>query len=136
MVLLVGPYSVGKTTFIQYLLGETAPRDLCGGRLVSRPFQVRFGPTIVPTTRTVRGFSEHFRSSSPDTVSPILNKKKRNCKSLQVARSPACESDPSPPRTASAKAPANILSACERPRETTRAQEDARARGADSKRRR
>ena len=49
-------------------------------RLVTRPFPVRFGRSRVPMTRTVHTFSEHYRSSSPGTVSASL-KNQRNYKS-------------------------------------------------------
>ena len=55
---------------------RAAPADL-RSLLVSRPFQVRFGQEIVPTTRTVRASPEHSPSFSPDTVSTTL-KNQRN----------------------------------------------------------
>ena len=49
--------------------------------LVTRSFSVRIGRSRVQTTRTVRSFPEHSRSSSPDTVSTTL-KNQRSYKSL------------------------------------------------------
>ena len=54
---------------------------ICISLLVSQSFQVRFGLWPVPTTHIVRGFPDHFRSSSPDTVSTNLENQ-RDCKSL------------------------------------------------------
>ena len=49
--------------------------------LITQSFQVRFGRSMVQTTRTVRGSSEHSPSSPPDTVSTNL-KHQRNYKSI------------------------------------------------------
>ena len=49
---------------------------------ISRSFLVQFGLLTVRTTRTVRGSSEHYRSSSSDTVSTIPKNQRnfqRNC---------------------------------------------------------
>ena len=43
MVLLVGPYSVGKTTFIEYLLGRKFP----GQRIGPEPTTDRFRPSCL-----------------------------------------------------------------------------------------
>ena len=76
-----------------------APRpttvSMCVSFSVTRSFPVRFGLWTVPTTRTVRGFPQHVRSSPPDTVSTTL-KHERNCKSIQAA-SPARRAAPAQP---------------------------------------
>ena len=53
--------------------GARVARDLLHF-VLSNSFPVRFGLWMVPTTRTVRVIIEHSRLSSPDTVSPPLQK--------------------------------------------------------------
>ena len=62
----------------------------------SRVSKLRFGLRIVSTTRIVRGFSYHYPSSSPDTVSTILKIERnfqrtlrRTCTARRRVASPA-----------------------------------------------
>ena len=62
MVLLVGGYSVGKTTFIRYLLG----RDFPNGRIGPEPVTDRFMVVMDgPDTRTVPGHALVMQQDKP-----------------------------------------------------------------------
>ena len=51
---------------------------------VTRSFRARFGRATLQTTRTVRGFLKHFRSSSPDTVATTFKTQRNSISESQV----------------------------------------------------